>query len=169
MQHAWTCSCCGKQHGSLLLDIACAAPDQWLEIPESEREQRGKISDDICIIIDRKDVFVRGVIEIPILGRDDRFRWGVWASVSVEGFYRIDALWDEPVVVNEPPIPALLCNDIDEYPPTLDLKASLHLRGGNLRPSIVLEPTDHPLAIEQREGMSMERLEEIAAAYSLHH
>lgn len=168
MQHAWTCSCCGKQHSTLLLDIACDAPDHWYQIPESEREHRAKRDNDVCII-DRKDIFVRGVIEIPIIGKDDRFRWGVWVSVSDESFDRIVELWDAPVIENEPPKPGLLCNNISEYPPTLNLKTYLHLRGGNLRPSIELELTDHPLAVDQRQGISIERVEEIAVTFSLHH
>ena len=32
------------------------------------------------------------------------------------------------------------------------------------RPLITLEPTDHPLAVEQREGITMARVQEIAEA-----
>ena len=73
------------------------------------------------------------------------------------------------MIENEPPKPGLLCNNISEYPPTLNLKTYLHLRGGNLRPSIELELTDHPLAVDQRQGISIERVEEIAVTFSLHH
>jgi hypothetical protein len=40
----------------------------------------------------------------------------------------------------------------------------LRLCGGGNRPSIELEPTDHALAIEQRQGISIKRVEEIASA-----
>jgi hypothetical protein len=68
-----------------------------------------------------------------------------------------------------PPKFGRLCNNISLYPTTLNLKSHLHLRGGGSRPSIELEPTDHPLAIEQRRGISVERVEEIAAALLLQH
>jgi len=45
----------------------------------------------------------------------------------------------------------------------LNLKTLVHLRSGGLRPFIELEPTDHPLAVEQRNGISMTRVEEIAS------
>lgn len=72
-------------------------------------------------------------------------------------------LWEAPVIEDEPPKFGWLCNKISNYPNTLHLKTNLHLRGGNLRPSIELEPTDHPLAIEQRQGISIGRVEEIAS------
>jgi hypothetical protein len=163
MKHSWTCSCCGTQFDTLPLDYVYRAPDQWFQIPESEREQRSKLSSDVCII-DRRDFFVRGCLEIPIIGQDKRFIWGVWVSVSRASFIRIHDLWDEPVVENEPPMPGLLCNDINDlYPTTLDLKILLRLRGDNKRPAIELESTDHPLAVEQRQGIPIERVEEIAA------
>ena len=162
MNHAWTCSCCGTQFDTLPLDYAFGAPDRLFQIPKSEREHRSKRDSDVCII-DNKDIYVRGCLEIPIVGQDERFIWGVWVSVSKASFSRILDLWEAPVVENEPPISGLLCNDKNVYPTTLDLKILLHLRGGNKRPSIELEPTDHPLAIEQRQGIPIERAQEIAA------
>jgi hypothetical protein len=49
------------------------------------------------------------------------------------------------------------------------LNTQVHLRGGNLRPRIELEPTDHPLAVEQREGISFARVEEIFSAVMPRH
>ena len=168
MDHAWTCRCCGKQFSSLPLDYACTAPDNWFQIPEEERQQHGRLSSDVCMI-DQKDIFVRGCLEIPIIGQDDQFVWGVWVSVSKESFLRIDELWDAPTVENEPPKFGWLCNNIPSYPSTRSLKTNLHLRSGNARPFIELEPTDHPLAIEQRQGISLTRVEEIVASLSLRH
>lgn len=168
MNHAWTCRCCGKQFNTLPLDFASTAPDHWFEIPERERDDRTKLDSDLCMI-DRRDFFVRGCLEIPIVGHDDHFTWGVWVSVSKESFRRVVDLWDAPVIENEPPRFGWLCNEISIYPTTLSLKTNLHLRVGGRRPSIELEPTDHPLAVEQRQGISIKRVEEIAAALSLRH
>jgi hypothetical protein len=166
MDHVWTCQCCGKQFNTLPLDFACAAPDQWAQIPESERESRGKIDSDVCMIksADQTDIFVRGCIEIPILGTDDKFVWGAWVSVSKDSFARILELWEAAQIEDEPPKFGWLSNAIKTYPSTLNLKTHLHLSGGGKRPSIELEPTDHPLAIEQRQGISIARVEEIATA-----
>jgi hypothetical protein len=48
------------------------------------------------------------------------------------------------------------------YPDTLHLKTMVHTREPGRRPFIELDPTDHPLAVEQREGITWERVQEIA-------
>lgn len=167
MDHAWTCRCCGKQYNSLPLDFGFDAPHHWLVIPQDERSRFGELDSDVCRIED--DIFVRGVIEIPITGLNEPFRWGAWTSVSAESFTRILDLWNAPVIENEPPKFGWLCNTISVYPDTLHLRTNLYLRSGNKRPLIELDPTDHPLAIEQRQGISIERVEEIVTALSPRH
>ncbi len=167
MDYAWTCGCCGKQFNTLPLDFACKAPDHWFDVPDVERESRGKLDNDLCVI--DENLFVRGCLEVPIIGLKEVFIWGVWASVSRQSFERILELWNAPAIADEPPKFGWLCNNIPIYPPTLGLKTRLHLRSGGTRPAIELEPTGHPLAIEQRGGISVKRVEEIAAALSLRH
>jgi hypothetical protein len=41
-----------------------------------------------------------------------------------------------------------------------------HFRSGGLRPQIELEPTDHPFAIDQRNGITLEKAWEIAHFYN---
>lgn len=51
------------------------------------------------------------------------------------------------------------------YPATtLYLKTHVHTRPPGRRPFVELEPTEHPLAVEQRTGISSERVREIASA-----
>jgi len=166
MEYAWTCRCCGKQYNTIPLDIAFKAPDYWFQMPEAEREQRGKLGPDACVI--EEDLFVRGCLEIPIIDRDEHFVWGVWVSVSRDSFKRILELWTAEDLDDEPPKFGWLSNSISRYPETLNLKTNLFLRNRNTRPFIELEPTDHPLAIEQREGITLARVEEIVAAGSRH-
>lgn len=52
---------------------------------------------------------------------------------------------------------------LSPYPDTASLKTQVHLRDGFIRPFIELEPTDHPLAVEQREGITVERVAELYA------
>jgi hypothetical protein len=47
---------------------------------------------------------------------------------------------------------------------TLNLKARIRFRAENLRPLIELEPSGHPLQREQAQGITLERVQEIAAA-----
>ena len=167
MDMDWTCKCCGKQYNSLPLAFALDVPDPWLAVPEGERRLRGTLTTDRCII-DRKEFCVRGRLEIPVIDRDDYFIWGIWASVSREGYDRISELWNTELREHEPPIPGTLCSDLPIYPRTAGLRCSLHLRNAGRRPSIKLEPADHPLAVEQRNGITLERVKEIAAAVQRH-
>ena len=163
MQYAWTCRCCGRQFDTLPLDFAAPAPDYWFEIPEAERERRALLNADFCTI-DGEYHFIRGCLEIPIIGMDEVFVWGVWVSLSEASMRRAAELWNAEVIEDEPPRFGWLSTNIRVYPRTLELKAAVHFRGGNLRPRIEVEATDHPLAVEQRQGITVERVQEIAAA-----
>lgn len=167
MNYAWICQCCGRQFNELPLDYACDAPDHFFDLPQAERETRAKRDSDVCII-DGKDIFVRGCLEIPIVGQDEKFIWGVWISVSKPSFERIVYLWNGAIPDGEPPIFGWLCNNLAHFPPTLGLKTHLHLRSGGIRPAVELEPTDHPLAVEQRQGMTLRRIEEFASSLLRH-
>ena len=135
------------------------------------RQDRGTVSNlnsDFCSIEDR-DFFIRGCIEIPIVGQADMFVWGVWSSLSKESFRRALELWVSDPAEDEPSRFGWLSNNIEGYPATLNLKTNVHFRKGRSRPRIVLEPTDHPLTIEQRNGITIERVQEIAAALQHRH
>ena len=106
---------------------------------------------------------MRGVIPIPIIGSEALFMWGVWVSLSREHFFRMSELWNDPKIVEEPPYFGWLSNNIPVYPNTLNLKTNIFSRNVKHRPYIELEPTNHPLALEQRRGITCERVEEIAA------
>lgn len=47
---------------------------------------------------------------------------------------------------------------------TLNLKTHVHTRPVGERPCVELEPTDHPLAVEQRTGITLDRVLKIATA-----
>ncbi|WP_240944597.1 DUF2199 domain-containing protein [Micromonospora thermarum] len=44
----------------------------------------------------------------------------------------------------------------------MNLKTEVHTDQVGARPHVVLEPTDHPLAVEQRTGIAVARVQEIA-------
>ena len=47
-------------------------------------------------------------------------------------------------------------------PSTVNLKTLVHTQPVGERPLLELEPTDHPLAVEQREGIDLARVQELA-------
>lgn len=158
------CRTCGQWHDGLPLDYAYSAPYYW---SESLRENPDSfLNDDLCVI-EGRDYFVRGLIEIPVIGSNDPFRWGVWVSLSKPNFDKMVELWNDPKVLQEPPYFGWLSSSVDGYPETLNLKTNVRSRDVRQRPYISLEPTDHPLSTEQQHGITKQRLREIAEK-SLH-
>jgi hypothetical protein len=122
------------------------------------------LTDDYCTLFD-KDFFVRGCLEIPIIGETAPLIWGVWVSLHKENFDRERKLARNPIRTQEPPYFGWLCSRIQMYPDTLLLKTHAHMREVGTRPFIELEPTDHPLALEQRNGVTRARVREIAELF----
>ncbi|HTR86882.1 MAG TPA: DUF2199 domain-containing protein [Reyranella sp.] len=163
MDYRWTCACCGNTFDTLPMSFALVAPTNWFALTESERETRAKLDSDLCAI-DGKEFYVRGCIEVPVHGCAEDFVWGVWVSVSEKSFRYILDNWTAEIAEDEPPLFGWLCNWITGYPEPQEIRCDVFLRSGDLRPRIVLEPTDYPLAVEQREGITLERIQQIAAA-----
>lgn len=64
---------------------------------------------------------------------------------------------------DEKPYFGWLTTELPFYSPgTTNLKTNAHTRPVGQRPFIELEPTDHPLAVEQRTGITLDRVREIA-------
>jgi len=137
------------------------APLSWYDIPEKERDERCALSKDQCII-DNKHFFMVGNLEIPVHGLDEPFSWDVWVSLSAKSFARVCELWEQPGRAAEPPYFGWLCTALPGCLNTVHLKTNVHTREVGRRPLVKLEPTDHPLAVEQRTGITLDRVQEIA-------
>jgi hypothetical protein len=72
--------------------------------------------------------------------------------------------WEQPDRDSIGPLFGWLNTSLEFYPETVNLKAHVHINPPPFIPSIKLEPTDHPLAVEQRQGMTLQRVIEIAEA-----
>jgi hypothetical protein len=122
------------------------------------------LSSDQCIVKDQH-YFIKGLIEIPVIGSAEPFSWGVWVSLSRENFTRALHVWETPGRESERPYFGWLSTELGLYSPrTTNLKTNAHTRPIGRRPFIELEPTDHPLAVEQRTGITRDRVREIAEA-----
>lgn len=163
MLYVWTCACCGNRYDTLPMSYDAEAPYYWNSLPPAERESRAKLHTNFCTIDDQY-YFVRASLEIPVLGRPEPFVWGVWTSLSRDNFRRALELWNKEPLEREPARFGWLASSISIYPSTLNLRTYVRFRGDGARPSVELEPTDHPLAIEQRHGITLKRVQEIAAA-----
>lgn len=160
-EDSYKCGTCGELHRGLPLCYGAEAPIYWLAMSEKDRKHRGELSNDQCVI-DDEHFFILGRFEIPIIGNDEKFCWLVWVSLSEKNFLRSYELWETEGRENEPPYFGWLSTKLPCYPNTVNLKTHVHTRPLGQRPFIELEPTDHPLAVEQREGITMKRVQEIA-------
>ena len=156
------CSTCEEIHEGVPT-FGWDYPVYYSSISENQREQRCELTSDTCVV-DNEFFFVRGCIEIHVHFEDEPFIWGVWVSLSEKNFKKFVDLFDVSDRESEDPYFGWLSAHIKIYPDTESLKTLVHLRNNGTRPYIELEPTDHPLAIEQKNGITKERLIEIYEA-----
>jgi hypothetical protein len=143
--------------------LGSPAPAAWFDIPEAEREQRAQLSSDQCIV-DDEHFFILGQLEIPVHDSLLPFTWLVWVSLSEASFERASDLWDAEGREAEPPYFGWLQSALPYHLSTLALKAAVHTQPVGKRPLIELEQTDHPVSLEQRHGISFERVQQIVEA-----
>ena len=162
--NGYTCNICGQYHDGLPLSYGSPVPALVHSIPEKEQKRRVLLSSDQCEVrgekfFDEKAYFIVGNIDIPIIGSTEIFRWTVWVSVSKENYKRASKLWNKSGREKEPPYFGWLSTSLPLklYPETLNLKTNVHTRPVGIRPFIELEPTNHPLAVEQRNGITWKR------------
>jgi hypothetical protein len=157
----FTCATCGKFHEELPLSFGPSAPLAWFGVPERERSKRTELSSDQCIV-DGQHFFVLGRILLSIKDYANPFVWLAWVSLSENNFRRTQELWDRKGREEEPPYFGWLSSSLPYEPSTVSLKTMVHTQPVGERPVIELEPTDHPLSIEQRHGITLHRAQEIA-------
>jgi len=159
MSFEFTCSSCGEVHRGMPA-FGNSAPLSYFVIPQEERNSRCKLTENDCVI-DGDSYFIQGCIEIPVHGETEPFSWGVWVSLSETSYQQWLKCFRLNKRSNIKPFFGWLDAWLKPYPDTMDLKTRVHLRDGGIRPFIELEPTDHPLAVEQREGISIQRVTEL--------
>ena len=156
----YTCACCNEVHEGFPA-IGMDAPAYW--VPELAARRHCRLTSDFCVI-DGENFFVRAVLRIPVTDAEQDFEWGVWVSQSRKNYRRLRMPWN--VVRQHKLLPTFgyLSNELPGYGrSTLELRAQLHHQRPGWRPLVDLEPTDHPLAVEQREGITTARVHELTA------
>ncbi len=149
---SYVCSYCGETHEGLP-DVGFDQPALAFDVPDIERDRRVRLGSDHCVVDDEHH-FVRGVIEIPVVDYSNVFGIGVWVSQKSENF---DAYVDRPDSSSIGPFFGWLSNEVGFCDrSSLQLKTMVHFRGRSLRPLIELEPTDHPLSVAQRHGITLD-------------
>jgi hypothetical protein len=161
----FVCACCGNEMAEVPRVWTRPAPDYWAG-PNAGEESF--LDEELCFIdaptLGEQHFFIRGNIEIPVHGDgEEPLVYTVWTSLSPANFRRAVERWSDENRVDEPSYFGWLSTNLPGYPETLNLKTNVHTQVPGRRPLIELEPTDHPLAVEQRDGVPLHRLMEIAA------
>ena len=163
-RESYICGTCGQCHEGLPLSFAANFPDPYANMNRDERDSRCVIGSDQCII-NQEFFFVRGCLEIPILGREDTFLWGLWATVREEVFDEISECWElQGREHSHGPFKGRLANSLSVYPETLNLKLKITLQPVGERPLFFIEEVEHLLAQEQIAGITEDRAMELACA-----
>ena len=161
LRYTWTCSCCQRQFHELPIHWAVDVPAPYEDMTEIERQSRAMLSSDYCTI-DDNIFFIRAAIEIPLAEQTECFTWGVWVSLSAASMEKAQRARENFDRYAEGPLFGWLSTALPYESSTLNLKAHVHLRRPPLIPSVEIEPTAHPLAVEQRKGINMMRAIQIA-------
>jgi hypothetical protein len=142
------------------MGLSAEAPDLWIDMPEEERKTGCILDTETCVIKDTY-FFVKANLELPLRGEEAFFTYTVWVALSREGFERIVDNWQNPLRARAEPYSGYLATRLPGYPETINLRCKVYESELGMRPIVILEPTDHPLAVEQREGMTRDRIRDI--------
>ncbi len=161
---SWRCSTCGEQHDDIPLSFAADFPDNYARLSSDDRELRALISSDQCIL-DEKEYYIRGCLEIPLRDADGVFLWGLWANLWPEDFDLISDAWEmEGRESCVGPFKGRLANSISEYPfETVNVKLTVQVEPLGTRPLFFIDEPDHPLGVMQEQGITLDNAHELAS------
>jgi hypothetical protein len=136
-------------------------PMAVLDVPKEKREELVDLADNQCVIGEQR-FFLRGCIEIAVLGYEEPFIWGAWAEVSEPDFTAYVTCPEDRDRTSIGPYDGHLSGHFAPYEELCEnLKVKVVPREHGTRPGFVLEPADHLLYREQRQGLPAERVAEI--------
>jgi hypothetical protein len=152
-----TCSKCGKVHRLTDSELVFELPDAIFALSEEQRSEQCQIHEEVCVL-DRERFFLRGLLPMPVEGRAEVYRLGVWAEISVEVYRRIHELWKDPAQFEEPRMPGILANHLPlNEQETAGMPISIQLTGPRTRPEFYVQSAEHPLHAEQTQGIDEHR------------
>jgi hypothetical protein len=145
------------------MSFAADFPDMYANMKREERDARALIGSDQCVI-DQQWFFIRGCLEVPILGSNEPFVWGLWVSIREDVYDEISDCWTlEGREKLHGPFKGRLANSLTVYPETLNLKTEIKLQPVGNRPRFRIEESDYLLAQEQSSGIPLDRAMELAS------
>ncbi|MFZ5376227.1 MAG: DUF2199 domain-containing protein [Patescibacteria group bacterium] len=156
----YTCVTCGKVHEGAP-SFSFLGPVQYSKSKNflSNIFFRRYLNNDFCS--NGQDFMIRVVLEIPILGFEEPFTWGVWVSQKKENFDFYRRHFSEDLRGRE--TFGWLCNKLPYYADTLNLKTMVMFRYNHLRPLIRIEKTEHELSQDFYNGITLKKAQKIGS------
>ena len=165
---SFKCSECDEIHqGSP--SFSYKRPGHYLILTEENRKKFARANDDLCEILPTDDgqvtqaaYYIRCTLDIPIHGAADPFLWGLWVSQSKESFWRYYDTFDDDQEGDgsfgwlDVPIPYYA--DKAQSSDSLEVDTLW----GSQRPKVILHESEHPLYIDQQNGISWDTAIKIA-------
>jgi hypothetical protein len=143
------------------MHVAFGRPDLYFTLSDHEREEHWAENDDFAQLGEER-FFIRCVAEIPVIGERQVFGFGVWVEVPLAAYNRYSDIFFSSIQSSEPAFSGSLANRVPMYDPTtLGLPVSVQPRDDRIRPAVTVTSDTHPLALEQRHGITAGRLFEI--------
>ena len=91
-----------------------------------------------------------------MIGLHQRFGWGIWCRLDWRLFKLCWDRFHEDENSDIAPFRGVLANRLSHYPDTDGLACRIVLQNGGLRPLVTVANAEHPLAVHQRQGMTVE-------------
>jgi len=132
-------------------------PDAVTAMAPAERAQRAAREGD-AIVVDEKFCFVLALLELPVQGMPEPYAWGVWVNIRGRDVASFVELYNDEHRPAGATFEGRLGNSIPGYPETRNLPVRLVVRPFPTRPLAEVVDDTHPLAHDQRAGVSQEAL-----------
>jgi hypothetical protein len=160
MEETWFCEACGETHDEVPFTLRLASPASWT--PDVAGHPQSELLDAQCVIGGER-FFLRGLVIIPVTDAGRDFEWAIWVEVAEDDFLARCARWFAPARASDPPVRAQLAVTLPGYGgSTIGIPGLLQDREVGLRPVFTLTDDGHPLAREQRSGITVERVIDLA-------
>lgn len=152
------CSECGLYHRDIPFSYGADEPVSYFSLTDKSNTV---INKDLCIINNNR-FFIKGQIKIKVLDSENDFSWNVWIEIAKSDFDKEEANWNnENRFLNEPYF-GFIDTILNCYPDIIGLRVSVQTQKLGIIPSIRIENSNHPLFLEQENGIDMNRVTQFA-------
>lgn len=148
------CSECGIYHRDIPFSYGADEPVSYFNLTD---KSNSVINKDLCII-DNKRFFIKGQIKIKVIDSGNDFSWNVWIEIAKSDFDNEEANWEDENRFLNKTYSGVLDTVLNCYPDTVGLYVKVQTQKIGIVPLIRIEDSNHPLFLEQENGIDMNRV-----------